>query len=603
MNGNKKIYGINKRTKYMNRFLGKVSLLLDNRRLENVKRTQNPNEGINIKSDEIKIKAITFLEDDCDKEFLLETIKDDDKKIEAINFLEGVSQKARAIGTLNNDNKKIQLLNINDFDSESKCGIVCSLKEDDRKEKLLNELDFDIKSKCNIVCSLKEDNRKEKLLNKLGFDAYLKAEIIGSFSSGDKILEILEKNDFNEMQKLEIFEELKDEQKIEIVKSTEIDVIRKAEIIESINDKKLKNKLYKSLGINKKYLLEKNFLDRVDNVIEQKYKSFDLPKEMTIGMEIEAEGMYRNLFLENFNIKGWENKNDGSLGIKGTEVISPIMSEGQKHVEEIYEITSLMKKFGFLATEVCGGHVHIGADYLKSVEEFQELLEIYGNTEEIFYLISNKPKELPRKDIDQQAAPISKKIEESNLGQQETDEFIEDAKEVQDDRHSGINLMNVNNGKNTIEFRLSNGTIDPNTWIENIRLYGRTVQMAHEISQINMKLQQGEQITQEEIKKLQMKSILKKEVSRDEKIDALMELLFDKKEQKVYYERYKANKELYDKEENKRKMKFGIVDFKRLYDNVEIPKDIISKLSDISKSEIIEEISDGNIKNEDRKER
>lgn len=145
--------------------------------------------------------------------------------------------------------------------------------------------------------------------------------------------------------------------------------------------------------------------------------------------------------------------------------------------------------------------------------------------------------------------------------------------------------MNVNNGKNTIEFRLSNGTLDPNTWMENIKLYGRTVQMAHEISMINMKLSQGEQITEEEKKKLQMKAMLKGDVTNDEKMEALMGLLFEEKEKGIYWERYFANKLLEEKEHRIEKMKFGRVDFENIYKSVEIPQDIIRNLSHTGREE------------------
>lgn len=146
-----------------------------------------------------------------------------------------------------------------------------------------------------------------------------------------------------------------------------------------------------------------------------------------------------------------------------------------------------MEGLGYVSNERCGGHVHIGADYLNTVDEFKELLE-------------------------------------------------------------------------------------------NIRLYGRTVQMAHELGQIKEKIAQGKSVTKEEEEKLKLKNTLKKDIPEDEKMEALMRLLFDEEEKKVYQKRYNANKLA---EYRMEKLKFGKVDFENIYHNVEIPKDIISNLSNI----------------------
>ena len=60
-----------------------------------------------------------------------------------------------------------------------------------------------------------------------------------------------------------------------------------------------------------------------------------------------------------------------------------------------------------------------------------------------------------------------------------------------------INYRNVgSSGKNTIEFRLPNGTINPTTWVENINLFGGLIRTSHELSKIMKKTE--EQRTEEE---------------------------------------------------------------------------------------------------------
>ena len=56
-------------------------------------------------------------------------------------------------------------------------------------------------------------------------------------------------------------------------------------------------------------------------------------------------------------------------------------------------------------------------------------------------------------------------------------------------RYRGINFDNITNtdGKNTIEIRMPNGTINADTWIQNINLFGGIVKIAEETAEIQSK--------------------------------------------------------------------------------------------------------------------
>ena len=298
--------------------------------------------------------------------------------------------------------------------------------------------------------------------------------------------------------------------------------------------------------------------------IESKYNSFGLPKEMTVGIEIEAVG-------ENYNeipdeLRGWEGKSEYSIGNKGKEYASPIMRNREEDVKEVYRINEILKAFGMNVTPQCGAHVHIGADYITREEGFKQLVELWGNAEEIYYLISNKEGELPRKGIEQFAKPISYELGEIELEKIPKDRFILVAKGIVGrSRYRSLNLLGVNNARNTIEFRLSNGTLDANVWVENIRLYGRTIEKAEELGKIVEKLERGEELTKEEKTTYTLKEMLKEKIPLDAKMDILMQILFDEEERKVYYERYRKNKELDKQNHVIEGMKFKKVDFKKGY--------------------------------------
>ena len=103
----------------------------------------------------------------------------------------------------------------------------------------------------------------------------------------------------------------------------------------------------------------------------------------------------------------------------------------------------------------------------------------------MIFLISNDAGNLPRESVYEFAGPILEKLhqalddEDIELDSEEDIvQFCKQLKKVQsenpnDVRYSAINFENFGDeNKNTIEFRLSNGTLNPRTWIENINLFG-----------------------------------------------------------------------------------------------------------------------------------
>ena len=543
---------------------------------------------LSIKEDEKKIELLDKITDDYFKAQIIKSIKYDENRINLLDRINDENFKAEIIKEIKDEDKKIELLDA--ITSEyAKAAIIKSLEYDENKIELLDRI-TDQTAKAEIIREIKDEDKKIELLDTITSE-YAQAEIIKSLEYDENKVELLVII-ANEDYKAKIIETIIDEdKKIEAINQLSDDILI-CKTLETIQDrKKIKNaienlqkdEMLKAYFESEK--LQNNFENLENN--EQKYKSINLPQEMTIGMEIEAEGKYSS-FLPN-EIGNWEKKKDGSLDKDiGIEVISPIMHDTDKDVSEIYKITTAMKNMQIATSERCGGHIHIGADYIKSPEGFQELLELWGNAEEVYFLISNQEGELPREGLSEYASPISKKFEDSKLPiEEKQDAFIEDAKKIQGSRYSSINLLNINNGKNTIEFRLSNGTIDPNIWIENIRLYGRTVQVAQELAEIKEKITSGKELTKEEQNKYRLKQALKMEMPTDEKMKALITILFDEKEREVYEQRYMANKELESKDHRLEevKTKFGRVDFEEIYKETEITRDIINNLNSREENE------------------
>ncbi len=541
-----------------------------------------------LKSDENKIKAINLLKNDLEKTIVIEGIKSDEIKIQMLDELQSEEIKSYVIERfINDDNYKIEGLNklSNDYYIAN---VIISLNSDENRINKIEEIDLLNKveeyTKTRIIRSFNSDEIKMKMIDLLKLDS-LKCDVIESFNNDENKIKMLDtlKENKHKMKIIMSFKE--DKNKIKVLNC--LTEIEKTEVAIGFKDDASKLEILN--GLSKKYKIvtaislkdEKKKIEILKEFIESNDINTDLglPPQMTLGIEIEAEYISEDEdlgdLLDKQKLKEWNFKCDWSLE-NGIEVVSPIMHNNEKDLKKIPIIASLLNAMEFSITNSCGGHVHIGADYLESTDDFMELLELWENAEKIFYLISNKPGELPREGIDKYAAPISSKIEKNKI---KKDEFVEEIKKIQEKRNRDINFMNVNTKKNTIEFRLSNGTIDSNTWIENIRLYGRVVQMAHEISEIKKKLIQGEQITEEELQKIIHEIILKKSTSLDKKKDALMGILFNEEERQPYEERYKINKELEKekgviKELKIRNIEFDIEDYRQICENTLIPQNI-----------------------------
>ena len=324
-------------------------------------------------------------------------------------------------------------------------------------------------------------------------------------------------------------------------------------------------------------------LDRI-NVIKEFYKAMNskkytignnfikLPKTMTIGAEIESEGIHSNLIRKIINnLKSdWEEEIDTSLN-SGVEVKSPIIhGNDEQRVHEINEICLLLNRLGQKISERCGGHIHIGSDYLTTKESWMNLLQLWSNNEELLYIIANKEGEAPRIMLSSYAKPYSgaleKKLNEKTVQLENIEDVKKLAKDVQNGAGDyGINFKNLGNEKNTIEFRIPNGTIDAKTWIENINLFGGIVKASEDLAIIQNK--QPEDRMDEEITKLRLFEKLNNDgISDFERLEILLQIAIPEEDSDIYRRRYRTNSELYEKsivrdfirtKSSKKKIKFN----------------------------------------------
>ena len=444
-----------------------------------------------------------------------------------------------------------------------------TIRDEDVKTEYVHETDIE-SLKYKVILTFNSDEKKLKLLEDVHFkDEDNTATIIASLS--------------NDNLKLKKLEEIKEEQNITLIKMS------------------LSNREYQ----------KENFL-----IQQPTYSEIGLDEEITIGMEIESEG-YLSRYIEKIKkilkrdeskeARGWDIKPDASLE-EGVEITSPILTDNQEDIEDIYMVCTMLQKIGNETNERCGGHIHIGSNYLKSKEAFINLFEIWGNSEEIICKISNEKNNIPRFTLQEYAKPISPKInkaiEEGKINlenEEDLNSFIEEIQNVQVNRYSSLNMFNINNGMNTIEFRISNGTLNPDTWIENARLYGRIVQMSQKIAEI----EKNPEPTKEEKRLVDLKEYLKSEIPEEEKMEILLDMLFEEKERELYRERYFSTIKMLEKAPEGynplEDARFSKVDFKRKKHTLEefhdlAVKERISTISGAAKETIREIKEEGNLK-------
>ena len=273
-----------------------------------------------------------------------------------------------------------------------------------------------------------------------------------------------------------------------------------------------------------------------------------LPDKMTIGIEIESEGLAsREEIAGIIGNLSWKLKPDDTLD-DGIEAVPSSGLTPSTAGDEIYGACKALCLSGQTISERCGGHIHIGADYLTDIQDWRNLRTIWNNAEGIFYAISNAKGEIPRQGVIEYASPISKKDETFSEtikldSEDDLEKYIKLLKEIQGSKYSGINYRNVgSSGKNTIEFRLPNGTINPTTWVENINLFGGLIRTSHELSKIMKKTE--EQRTEEEKQMLYNYEILQTETDEKKDAEALIKLCVLPEQVKTYLERYNVNSKL-----------------------------------------------------------
>lgn len=316
-------------------------------------------------------------------------------------------------------------------------------------------------------------------------------------------------------------------------------------------------------------------------------QSLNLPDSYQFGVELEAFNVHTkkpkkdmpslymskdsNEFIEKHRWKKATALEESLVSFGGAELVSPILHDTKEDWQNLLEVCEHMKKYpGKYADKVitdsrCGCHVHFDARVLtgRNIQETESMmgnfLRLWAEAEELIYKmcndvgqpirdgsLENKLKGIERvasklQGVKGMASPTGKKIlkaiEEGNL-RVSYKKFgilkrIVALGKLDPRRYHGLNLTNIGNPrKNTIEFRISNGTLDFDTIKKNIYLYASILQLARNMTLEPQKISS------------QLNEFFKTNVSEEQKVDSFLNLLFrEDSDKQIYKERWNSVKD------------------------------------------------------------
>ena len=305
------------------------------------------------------------------------------------------------------------------------------------------------------------------------------------------------------------------------------------------------------------------------------FEKLGLPNNFKFGIELEADnvntkgknGLYIGQSAEYIKSKNWHmatSKEEALVSEGGAELVSPILTDSEQDWQSISDICEHIKKFpGNKGSEVvtnskCGLHVHFDSQCLTSdPNRFKNFMRLYAESEELLYKMCNDRNDPIRKSAinkdfkglhlisslwrNGMAAPSGKKILrqiQDNTLKVSFKKFgklkmLASKYKLDERRYNGLNLTNIGNSKkNTIEFRMANGTLNPEVIKQNIFLYASLINTAIEMTE-------SPQIFEEKLN-----AFYRTDVTEEQKAQAFLSLIMeDPKDRQIYMERWQSVKD------------------------------------------------------------
>lgn len=304
------------------------------------------------------------------------------------------------------------------------------------------------------------------------------------------------------------------------------------------------------------------------------FERLGLPDYFKFGIEIEADnvktkgksGLYMGQSAEYIKSKNWHmatSKEEALVSEGGAELVSPILTDSEQDWQSIFDICEHMKKYPgnkgdeVVANSKCGLHVHFDSQCLTSdPNRFRNFMRLYAESEELLYKMCNDRNDPIRKGAinkdfkglhlissiwrNGMAAPSGKKI----LKQIQNDtlkvsykkfgkfRMLASKYKLDERRYNGLNLTNIGNSKkNTIEFRMANGTLSPEVIKQNVFLYASLMNTAIQITENPQEFQE------------KLEEFYRTDVTEEQKAQNFLNLIMpNQPDRQIYMDRWQSVK-------------------------------------------------------------
>ena len=281
--------------------------------------------------------------------------------------------------------------------------------------------------------------------------------------------------------------------------------------------------------------------------------SIGIDPRISIGPEIEVNNEYSFTFnpINQKEIGQYIRPTEATVP-NGEEISGPPFHDTKEELAIFKSMCDALKKMGFYydkKSHNCAGQINIGLDYLDTKESILYFFKIFGNCEELLYHICNPEGEIMRQTMvnNSRFKPVSYilskiKITKDISRNQLIDLLSYEGPYIREMKKDSVCIRDGHDKRRArLEVRIPNGTADYDDWINNIRLFGKIVEISKKMADISL-IEESE-LTEEEksffISANNLYSQIRNSKTLEEKLMLLMDLLFDDNNIKqIYINRY-----------------------------------------------------------------
>ena len=221
------------------------------------------------------------------------------------------------------------------------------------------------------------------------------------------------------------------------------------------------------------------YLSELDDYLIEYRKSLNLNNNVSFGTEIEFEGVPKeqmDSIVDEFC--GWKCVEEKDF-VVGGEIVSPPLKD---YITCWYDLrdmlNSIKEQKNVDVLHHAASHLHVNANSFYTYRNFTKFLLLYTIYEGIIYRFAYMDRLNARESLIYSASPMAIDLAHSY-------EDIENAYNTKliksmFDRFRGLNFTHIHSfrnysERNTIEFRMGNGTLDPVLWQNMINFYTKLI--------------------------------------------------------------------------------------------------------------------------------